>query len=145
MERTRSSLISFYSSVVLFVSIMGKCSRKESSMNAFVEWWMFITTSVTVVTIWRVLYRLSNPHSCACGFKTVFIGRFKRHVLQGHKWVWLCYTILALEHAKPVIFLKGNRQTLTFPFHLPHHSHHRHILLYWQSRIAAVICRRNSF
>jgi hypothetical protein len=34
-----------------------------------------------------VLFRIAKPLKCECGYRTVFIGLFKRHILMKHRWL----------------------------------------------------------
>ena len=54
-------------------------------MPAFDYLLIFMFTS-TLLFWWWLLYRIANPFKCTCGFKTRFSGKFKKHVLQSHKW-----------------------------------------------------------
>jgi hypothetical protein len=33
------------------------------------------------------LLRIAHPMKCQCGYSTMFIGRFKRHILMRHQWM----------------------------------------------------------
>ncbi len=33
-----------------------------------------------------VFYRIMKPFDCSCGFRSHFVRRFKKHVLQSHRW-----------------------------------------------------------
>jgi hypothetical protein len=48
--------------------------------------YVVITTGGTILLLLWVFHRITHPFKCTCGFKTHFTGRFKKHVLQGHKW-----------------------------------------------------------
>jgi hypothetical protein len=55
-------------------------------MGAFLNYYILFTTVITVLAIWYLMYRFTTPLKCTCGYSTIFVGRFKRHILQGHKW-----------------------------------------------------------
>ena len=48
--------------------------------------YLTVTTICTLILLWWVFYRITNPFKCTCGFKTRFSKKFKKHVLQTHKW-----------------------------------------------------------
>jgi hypothetical protein len=48
--------------------------------------YVVITTGGTILLLLWVTHRITHPFKCTCGFETHFTGRFKKHVLQGHKW-----------------------------------------------------------
>ncbi len=33
------------------------------------------------------LLRIAHPMKCQCGYSTMFLGRFKRHILMRHQWM----------------------------------------------------------
>ncbi len=45
-----------------------------------------ITTVCTAVLLLYATVRIKRPFDCSCGFKTRFVKRFKKHVLQSHRW-----------------------------------------------------------
>jgi hypothetical protein len=50
------------------------------------SYYMLFTTLSTIILWGWVLYRMTHPFVCTCGFETRFTNRFKRHVLQTHRW-----------------------------------------------------------
>lgn len=48
--------------------------------------YLAFTTICTIILLWWLLYRITHPFECSCGFKSRFAGRFKAHVLQSHRW-----------------------------------------------------------
>jgi hypothetical protein len=51
------------------------------------DYYLLFTTVCTFLLFMWVGKRIVYPLTCACGFRSVFISRFKRHLLQGHKWI----------------------------------------------------------
>jgi hypothetical protein len=49
------------------------------------EYLAFSTVCTILFLLW-VRHRIFHPFECTCGYKTHFSGRFKKHVLQSHKW-----------------------------------------------------------
>lgn len=47
---------------------------------------LFTTICTLFLFIW-IVKRITAPLTCACGYSTWFIGSFKKHLLQGHKWI----------------------------------------------------------
>jgi hypothetical protein len=50
------------------------------------SYYMLFTTLSTIILWGWVLYRMTHPFVCTCGFETRFTNRFKKHVLQSHRW-----------------------------------------------------------
>ena len=63
------------------------------------NYYFLITTICTLLLIWWVAHRISNPFKCTCGFETRFSQRFKKHVLQTHKWACVLLTQEEVMHA----------------------------------------------
>jgi hypothetical protein len=45
-----------------------------------------LTTVGTILLVVWLVWRFSHPFTCTCGYRSWFIGGFRRHLLKGHKW-----------------------------------------------------------
>jgi|GraSoiStandDraft_47_1057283.scaffolds.fasta_scaffold22365_1 hypothetical protein len=52
----------------------------------FIMVYLVVTTVLSILFLWWLAHRITHPFKCTCGFKTRFSGRFKKHVLQSHRW-----------------------------------------------------------
>ena len=71
---------------------MEVCALKSRFLSIKVKipmimiYYLAFTTICTILLWWWVYYRITHPFTCTCGFKTRFSNKFKKHVLQGHRW-----------------------------------------------------------
>lgn len=53
-------------------------------LNRPLLFFLVITTICTYLLIVYVMHRVTHPYMCTCGYSTVFIPRFKKHMLSSH-------------------------------------------------------------
>ena len=78
-ERNRSESIITWAMQLVFILVL-ICIPLIFTINAY----LLITTVCTLLLLRWVIYRIAHPFKCACGYKTRFTHRFKKHVLQTH-------------------------------------------------------------
>ncbi len=78
-ERNRSESIITWAMQLVFILVL-ICIPLIFTINAY----LLITTVCTLLLLRWVIHRIAHPFKCACGYKTRFTHRFKKHVLQTH-------------------------------------------------------------
>ena len=76
--KTLAMMTSVFSLVLIGILLLRPWLHPDS-----IDYLLFTTLSAIILWGW-MLYRITHPFKCGCGFETRFTNRFKRHVLETH-------------------------------------------------------------